>query len=39
LIEWDNDVPDLAVLLAEADKAERVLARASRSPAPAVPAA
>lgn len=27
LIEWDNDIPALAVLVAEADQAERLLAR------------
>lgn len=27
LIEWDNDVPEFAVLLAEAERAERILGR------------
>jgi uncharacterized protein (UPF0276 family) len=29
LIEWDNDVPDLAVLLAEADRARSILRRSA----------
>jgi uncharacterized protein (UPF0276 family) len=29
LIEWDNDVPDFAVLLAEARRADAVLAQAA----------
>ncbi len=35
LIEWDNEVPEFPVLLAEAGKAERVLARAPSGRAPA----
>lgn len=31
LIEWDNDVPELAVLLQEAGRAENLMARTSRS--------
>jgi uncharacterized protein len=30
LIEWDNDIPPLATLIAEADKADAVLAAAAR---------
>ena len=38
LIEWDNDVPDFPVLLAEAGKADGALARACRNAASLVPA-
>lgn len=33
LVEWDNDVPAWALLRAEADRADAILARAARRPA------
>ncbi|MFC3695455.1 DUF692 domain-containing protein [Chenggangzhangella methanolivorans] len=33
LVEWDNDVPAWAILRAEADRADAILARAARRPA------
>ena len=35
VVEWDTNLPDLAVLVAEARQADRVLARLERSHAPA----
>jgi uncharacterized protein (UPF0276 family) len=34
LIEWDTDIPPLAVLLDEARKADAILAEADHGPAP-----